>query len=226
MWNWLWTNRHWSSCLRALWFLLPIHTHWHPSLSEAGTTGIGNSGLGPPPKKKKTVLVPGQPMSCNSSCTSTSHQAESKGDSKKICSKKLWWSTYREWNYDTNGDKAYSATRNFTTYCNLKSLNLDMKFTCWHRLYFCRDHTVDSQVGQGTTDHATRKCYILRKQKCNNQQSITEWIEVRSRKELTQIFPTYLSFIYLHVTYLPLAYLPPVQPPVICIATFKSATGS
>lgn len=78
-------------------------------------------------------------------------------------------------------DKAYSATRNFTTYCNLNSLNLDMKFTCRHRLYFCCDHTVDSQIGQGTTDQAACKCYVLRKQKCNNQQSINEWSQVRQR---------------------------------------------
>jgi len=47
----------------------------------------------------------------------------------------------------------------------LNSLNLDMKFTCWHRLYFSCDHTVDPQIGQGTTDQAARKRHVLYRQK-------------------------------------------------------------
>jgi hypothetical protein len=52
----------------------------------------------------------------------------------------------------------------------LNSLNLDMKFTCWHRLYFSCDHTVDPQIGQRTTDQAARKRHILYRQKRYTQQ--------------------------------------------------------
>jgi len=56
----------------------------------------------------------------------------------------------------------------------LNSLNLDMEFTCWHRLYFSCDHTVDPQIGQGTTDQAARKRHILYRQKRYTQQMYFE----------------------------------------------------
>ena len=47
----------------------------------------------------------------------------------------------------------------------LNSLNLDIEFICWHRLYFSCDYTVDPQTGQGTTDQAASKRHILYRQK-------------------------------------------------------------
>jgi len=56
----------------------------------------------------------------------------------------------------------------------LNSLNLDIEFTCWHRLHFSCDHTVDPQTGQGTTDQAARKRHILYRQKWYTKQMYFE----------------------------------------------------
>jgi hypothetical protein len=66
----------------------------------------------------------------------------------------------------------------------LHSLNLDMEFTCWHRLYFSCDHTVDPQIGQGATDQAACKRHILYTEKRYTQQM---YFEVNRQHEVVTL---------------------------------------
>jgi hypothetical protein len=66
----------------------------------------------------------------------------------------------------------------------LDSLNLDMKFTCWHRLYFSCDHAVYPQIGQGATDQAARKRHVLYRQKRYTQQM---YIKVNCQHEVVTL---------------------------------------